>query len=215
MHMCQRTISFAAFFLILLPSSGLSNAPLFEPPRLAVAELKQIIPDLHQGGYVIYIRHMSTDHSQEDQRPVDLAKCHTQRKLSTKGRQQARALGKAFRQLNIPIGRVISSPFCRCMESARLAFGKFETSDNLYFAMGLTRQDKQAKGRALRDMMRTQPVRGKNMLIISHTANLQEAVGLWPTPEGVAYLFKPGAQSKPNVIGKVNPETWSEVLKQR
>ena len=201
----------AVILSALIVSRGSSATTLFEPPRLSAGELQKLIPKLRRGGYVIYLRHMSSDHSHEDKRPVNLNDCSSQRPLSQKGRQQASELGKAFRQLKLPIDKVISSPFCRCRDTARLAFGRFVISDSLYFAMGLTREGKEAKGKLVREMLATQPARGKNVVIVSHTANLQEAVGLWPNPEGVAYIFKPEANAQFNAIGKVNPETWSQV----
>jgi len=184
-----------------------------EPDMLVAADLQKILPELQKGGYVIYFRHMSTEHSQEDQRPVDLNDCKSQRPLSSKGQQQADKVGSAFRRLKIPLESVTTSPFCRCKETARRAFGEFKVSMQLYFAMGLTREQKTVKGGQLRDMLSRPTSRGKNRIIVAHTANLQEATGYWPKPEGVAYIFKPQKDSEYQVIGKVEPETWVKLLK--
>ena len=50
--------------------------------------------------------------------------CASQRNLTDKGRGEARAIGEHVKRLGIPIGTVLASPFCRTMETARLAFGK-------------------------------------------------------------------------------------------
>lgn len=197
--------------LVQLPAFG--NPPLFEPERLGVAELKAFIPKLKQGGYVIYLRHASTHHDQEDKRPVNLADCKTQRNLTERGRQEARKIGQAIRRHGIPIGSIINSPYCRCKDTARLAFGKSNPNDNLYFAMGLTREGKQAKGRALRALLSQPPLPGKNNIIVSHTANLQEAVGFWPKPEGVAYIFKTEKDGELDAVAIIEPKIWTASLR--
>jgi len=40
--------------------------------------------------------------------------------LSSEGREQAVRIGKAFRSRNIRIARVLSSQWCRCLDTARL-----------------------------------------------------------------------------------------------
>lgn len=59
------------------------------------------------------------------------ALCSTQRNLSEEGRRHARRIGEEFRKRQIPVGRVLSSPWCRCQETARLAFGTAEISGPL------------------------------------------------------------------------------------
>src|SRR5437867_12477315 len=55
--------------------------------------------------------------------------CKTQRNLDEQGRREARALGEAFRQHGVRVDRILSSPWCRCLETARLlAVGPVETS---------------------------------------------------------------------------------------
>src|SRR3972149_40283 len=49
--------------------------------------------------------------------------CSTQRNLSEAGREESRRIGAAFRKRGVPVDRVLSSRWCRCLETARLAFG--------------------------------------------------------------------------------------------
>jgi hypothetical protein len=46
--------------------------------------------------------------------------------------------------------------------------------------------------------------------MVSHTANLQEAVGIWPKPEGVAHVFKPTGDGNFSYVGMVMPEVWAQ-----
>lgn len=79
---------------------------------------------LQQGGYVLLIRHTATESGVGDPPQFKLGDCVTQRNLSADGREQARAIGLELQRRKIPIGDVLSSEWCRCIDTARLAFGK-------------------------------------------------------------------------------------------
>ena len=69
-------------------------------------------------------RHTSTDFGQNDARMTGYEDCRLQRNLTDQGREDARAISRAISALRIPIGDVLSSPFCRTMETGRLMFGR-------------------------------------------------------------------------------------------
>ena len=69
--------------------------------------------------YVVLLRHAIAPGT-GDPANFQLDDCSTQRNLSEAGRQQAREIGKAFRDRNIPISEVLSSQWCRCLETAEL-----------------------------------------------------------------------------------------------
>ena len=81
-------------------------------------------------GSVIVLRHSYAPGS-FDPPDAKLEDCSTQRNLDETGRAQAKRLGEAFRAHDITVGRVLSSPRCRCLETARLVFGKVEPWDVL------------------------------------------------------------------------------------
>jgi phosphohistidine phosphatase SixA len=81
---------------------------------------------LRRGGLVILMRHASTVAGVGDPRDFRLGDCTTQRNLSEKGRDEARRVGARIRAERVPIDRVYSSPWCRCHETATLAFGQAE-----------------------------------------------------------------------------------------
>ena len=64
--------------------------------------------------------------------------CSTQRNLDERGRAQARRIGDAFRQNAVSVGAVLSSPRCRCLDTARLAFGQVQSWDPLQGALNDT-----------------------------------------------------------------------------
>ena len=81
-------------------------------------------PQLRAGGLVLVLRHAATDFSKPDQDPVVVGDCSTQRNLSAQGRADARAIGRGVRRLGLPSGRCCRAPYCRTLETARLAFGR-------------------------------------------------------------------------------------------
>ena len=75
------------------------------------------------GGVTVLMRHAATDPGIGDPPGFTLDRCATQRNLSEAGRQDARRIGAAFRLHGVAPGAVWSSRWCRCLDTARLAFG--------------------------------------------------------------------------------------------
>lgn len=197
--------SLCATFALASPKKDTEAPPL--------PGLDQILPELRQGGFVIYLRHAATDHGSDDV-DIDFKHCETQRNLSVAGKQQARDIGIAFKQLGIPVGTVLSSPFCRARETAELAFGRHQVDWDLYFAIGVGPDERARLGRALRDLLSAPPVEGTNTVIVAHTANLKEAADIWPKPEGAAYIFHPGLAGQFSLmVPKVLPDQWRELAR--
>jgi broad specificity phosphatase PhoE len=184
-----------------------------EPPEPKLPGLDAVLSDLRQGGLVIYFRHGTTDRSGAGDAEADLARCETQRNLSAEGRDQAVQTGKAFRALGIPVGTVTTSPFCRCKDSASLAFGHFTVNNDLYFAIDGDATETARLAEALRRMLSTTPANKTNAVIVSHMANLREAAGIWPKPEGVAYIFRPLPGGRYEPVAKVAPQDWGRAVK--
>jgi len=76
-------------------------------------------------GAVVVVRH-SYAPGGFDPPDARLDDCSTQRNLDERGRAQAARIGDAFREHGVVVGEVLSSPRCRCLDTARLAFGKVE-----------------------------------------------------------------------------------------
>ncbi len=79
---------------------------------------------LKAGGHVVLIRHASTEAGLGDPPGFKIGDCATQRNLSDAGREEARRLGRQFKFRAINFTTVRSSQWCRCLETARLAFGE-------------------------------------------------------------------------------------------
>jgi len=164
-----------------------------EPAELDAAAL---VAALRQGGHVIYLRHAATDRGGVD--PIDsLGDCAAQRNLSAQGRADAAAIGAAVRTLGIPVGRVLASPFCRTLDTARLAFGAAEPTDDLLGLLN-ARDDAERERRAtaLRRRLGTPPAAGTNTVLVGHASNIAEVAGV-SLPEGGAAVFRPTAAATP------------------
>lgn len=173
------------------------------------------IEALKAGGHVIFFRHAATDHSKIDTDTVNLQNCATQRPLSDLGRRQSAAFGEAFRRIGIPVGAVLASPYCRCIDTAQLAFGRVTVSQDLVFALNTGRERSAALAAALRAMLATVPGPEGNTVISGHTANLIEATSLWIKPEGAAMIFRPDGRGGFAHVGTVMPDEWMALAKMR
>ncbi len=183
-----------------------------KPPTLSAPQLKALLPKLQTGGYVFFFRHAATDMFQLDDHPT-IGDCTTQRPLSDEGRAQARMIGKAFHKQKIPVGVVLSSPFCRCVETAQLAFGRAAVDDSLFFATRLSAGERKANAEKLRKNIARHPDAGSNTVIVAHNANMMEAYGIWPNEEGDALLFKPDSNSPGQPIAEIPVGLWQGLIK--
>lgn len=195
----------------LLVAIGLAAAPAsaqLTPPNATLSE-NEVIDALRQGGYVIYFRHASTRPEQADTGDPKFGRCEVQRNLSPEGREMATEIGGAFKRLGIPVGKVVSSPFCRAVDTATLAFGRHEASDALYYAISLGKTEREAQAQALRQMLATPPARGTNTVLVAHHLNLKEATGIWTKREGEAHVFRPLPDGTLEYAGEVSTEAWT------
>ena len=94
-------------------------------------EKSELISALKKGGYVIYLRHAATNTNTADTKRDDLNDWTKQRNLSELGRYQSVAIGQAFDSPGITVSAVITSPYCRCVETANLPIGRASVSNDL------------------------------------------------------------------------------------
>ena len=85
---------------------------------------------LKKGGNIIFIRHALAPGNGDPQN-FDISNCSTQRNLSKEGELQALKIGKFFRENDIKLTKVLSSEWCRCKDTAKIAFGNYETKNFL------------------------------------------------------------------------------------
>ena len=199
----------------IICSSALLVATLFALPVAAFGQNQltdgELIASLKKGGHVIYIRHTTTDVSKTDQNREDLSDSNKQRNLSDKGRREAVAIGLAFRAMAIPVGDILASPYCRCIETAKLAFGKAQISKELAFSVAEDKKDAELLAKSLKAMLGTKPAGQANTILISHSGNLQDAANLFPKPEGVTMIFKPQGNNAFEFVRRVEAQQWEQL----
>ena len=135
----------------------------------------QVLKNLKNGGNLIFIRHAYAPGG-GDPDNFDLNDCSTQRNLSKTGREQAKKIGKFFHENQIPIDKVISSEWCRCKETAEIAFKKFETKDflNSFFSKKFSKN----RTRQIKDLNEyiDKWDRSKNLVLVTHYVVITEVL---------------------------------------
>jgi phosphohistidine phosphatase SixA len=167
---------------------------------------------LKTGGYVVYLRHALTDTNKSDRDPIVASDCTTQRPLSDQGRVQARTIGKAFKAAGIRFDHVFTSPYCRAVETAGLAFPELHSNqlDILFYSLALPKEQAVKAADDLKGVLATTPANGMNTILISHTSNLKEAAGIWPKKEGGAIVFRPNGKGAFALIGSIDPAIFEK-----
>jgi phosphohistidine phosphatase SixA len=159
---------------------------------------------LKAGGQVIVMRHASTDRSVGDPPSFRLDDCATQRNLSAEGREEAQRVGAAFRARAIPIGRVLSSQWCRCLETARLAFGE----PTPWLALNSTFRNRELepeRTREVRALAGERPA-GGNLVLVTHQLNIAALTSVYPA-EGELVVLSPLGGGRFRVAGRRKPDT--------
>ena len=161
---------------------------------------------LRGGGHVVLIRHAATEPGVGDPPGFRLEDCATQRNLSEAGRAEARRIGAVFRQRGIPVQRVLSSRWCRCLETAQLAFDRVEPWPALdsFFA---NRSREHEQTRAVRALV-AEPFTGGNLILVTHQVNITALTGIVPAPGEIVVLApKPGGATE--IVGRLPPSAFS------
>jgi len=133
---------------------------------------------LQAGGHVALMRHADAPGGAGDPPGFRVDDCATQRNLSEKGRADAKKIGSRLKAEGIAFEKILSSPWCRCIDTVRLMdLGTVETEATFGNVVVLKdqRQTLTARARALI----AQWTAGGNLLVVSHGANIQALTGVW------------------------------------
>jgi broad specificity phosphatase PhoE len=130
---------------------------------------------LRAPGSVVVVRH-SYAPGAFDPPDARLEDCSTQRNLDEHGRGQARRIGEAFRRQGIAVGTVWSSPRCRCLDTARLAFGTAQRWDVLQGAL----RDAERRQRQLSEIRKAiaEHREGPPLVLVTHGSVVSDLTGL-------------------------------------
>jgi broad specificity phosphatase PhoE len=128
--------------------------------------------------------------------------CATQRNLDDTGRAEARRIGAAFQARGIPVTTVLSSRWCRCMDTARLAFGRVENWEPIDGA----RPGSDLERRRTAEVRRFAgtPRTGGNVVLVTHGFNIRALTGLSPE-SGEMIVLTPRGHDTFEVAGRLAP----------
>ena len=144
------------------------------------ADLDQnLINEFQQGGKLIFIRHAYAPGS-GDPDNFNLDDCSTQRNLSEEGRKQAQKIGEFFKNNNIKIKKVFSSEWCRCKETAEIAFKDYSTKNflNSFYSFKYAKNKKKQIEEL--DNYVQQLKSNKNLVFITHYVLISEVLNYAP-----------------------------------
>ncbi len=160
--------------IVALSATQLANAQAAQPTQLTEEALWI---ELRKGGYVFLIRHADAPGT-FDPPGFQLGVCSTQRNLSEEGRAQSKRLGELFLSKNVPIAQVFSSEWCRCIDTATLAFGAANVKTWSAISSPRGGDEKQARSNveAVRERIAQASLK-TNMALVTHMFNIQDITG--------------------------------------
>ena len=141
---------------------------------------KDLLKQLTEGGKLIFIRHAYAPGG-GDPDNFNLNDCSTQRNLNNEGREQAKYIGEFFKKNKIEIDKVLSSEWCRCKETAKIAFKNFSTNNFLnsfYSSKFAKNKDKQID--ALNNYL-LKFKSAKNLIFVTHYVLISEVLNYGPS----------------------------------
>jgi len=137
--------------------------------------------------------------------------CANQRPLTDKGRDEARAIAGHLKRLGIPIGRVYASPYCRTVETAMLAFGKAEKTNDA--RGGPVQADDPKRYDALKKLLSPPPAKGQNNVISSHGNPFIAVFGPPYLAEGEIAVVKPGGDARFATVARIKLADWDALAR--
>jgi len=158
---------------------------------------KNLINQLEDGGKLIFIRHAYAP-GNGDPAGFNLNDCSTQRNLSEDGRKQAQRIGEFFTKNKIEIDKVLSSEWCRCKETAKIAFKNYSTNsflNSFYSSKFSKNKDKQVK--AFNYYIKNLESE-KNLIFVTHYVFISEVLNYGPSSGEIVVSDK-----NLNIIGSI------------
>ena len=187
----SRTATLLLCLLVLLTLS----------PQRASADNEQLWAGLKHGGKIILLRHTHVD-IREGIGRLSPGNCVEEVNLSSRGVEQAKRLGEAFRAHGIAIGEVLTSPYCRCIDTGTLAFGR--ATPVQYLRPPGTVSEDQAKlnhERVVQEILKHRDP--SNMVMITHDLNIADVVLEDTVPMGEFFVVQPKGTDF-EVLGKIH-----------
>ncbi|WMW80700.1 histidine phosphatase family protein [Undibacterium cyanobacteriorum] len=207
-------------FCLTIFFSTLSNSSLAQDVKSEFVERfadANLFNEIKKGGYVLYMRHGTTDNSRADQVHIEnFNDCDSQRILNDEGRKLASRIGQLLRKAEIPIAEVFFGPMCRTRETAELAFQGTQIHLRSHRALAssanLTSAEKVQMLREMKQLI-TKPLADKtNRMLISHAPNLADLMKYFVKPEGTIVVLKPQGEQF-EYVASIPPKLLEQFVK--
>ena len=170
---------------------------------LAAAGHDEALRAVRAGGAVVAFRHALAPGT-FDPPGFSLGDCSTQRNLNDEGRQQARRIGQWFTAQNLKPARVRSSPWCRCIDTATLAFGQAEPWAALGSPRGSAEQTNEQNLAELRRAVQAAAAQPQALQVwVTHMFVLS-ALTQQNSSSGEGLVLRPGQGNTVQVLGRFN-----------
>jgi phosphohistidine phosphatase SixA len=166
----------------------------------AAADSEEAWAALVKGSHVALVRHGNAPPGYGGDPPgFKIDDCATQRNMDERGRAQARTLGEAFRQHGVRVDKILSSPWCRCLETARLmAVGPVENT----WAVAVSDRSPERLV-VLKQIVSSWRGPG-TLVLVTHALTVQALVGITPgQAETVVLRPRPGDEPGIDVVGRI------------
>ncbi len=177
-----------------------------------------LVAKVAEGGYVLYIRHGKTDSTFQDKqdKPEWWKTCDTRghRTLSDEGRAQMLGIGTQMRELRISVAKVLSSEYCRAVDSALLLqLMPIVTEPLLNYADAqrfVKRNDVQM-ATGIRSLFATAPPPRRNIILVGHVHGFNPPIDpvFSQMQEAETVVLKPAAEGKFEIVGRITFDKWS------
>ena len=172
---------------------------LLAAPGAVASDSPETWAALVNGSHVALIRHGNAPPGHGDPPGFRIDDCATQRNLDERGRAQARALGEAFRQHGVRADKILSSPWCRCLETARLMM--LGPVEGTWAAAASDKSPERLA--ALRQMLANWRGPG-TLVVVTHALTVQALVGIMPgQAETVVVRPRLGKEPGVEVVGRI------------
>ena len=157
-----------------------------------------LINSLKEGKKIVFIRHANAP-GNGDPKNFSIKDCFTQRNLNQIGIEQSKKIGLIFKDNEVMIDKVLSSEWCRCKDTAKLAFQNYETFDALnsfYDVRFVDNKNKQIKD--LKNYIDNW-ISNKNLILVTHYVVILEILNKTSLPGEIIVSDK-----NLNVIGNLS-----------
>lgn len=174
---------------------------LLAPTPAKTADARVLWSSLAKGGHVALMRHALAP-GVGDPEGFQLDACETQRNLNGEGRDQARQIGEAFRRNGVAVDKVLSSEWCRCVETAELmkltAVEKLPALNSFFES----RENEPAQTRTVRAMLEQLDPNGASVVMVTHQVNITALTGEY-AQSGEIVVLKLGGSDGFTVAGRI------------